>query len=113
MKRKSWCKILAQVLPERLHYAIVDEADSILIDESRNPMIISLPVAVNAENVMLADKVTTQILPSNISFFRLMSCGGSYTCMLLAVPSTLLSEFYQACSPIGLKPGHGMSALGI
>lgn len=46
-----------QVLPDQLHYAIVDEADSILIDESRNPMIISLPVAVNTTNVALTDKV--------------------------------------------------------
>lgn len=46
-----------QVLPDSLHYAIVDEADSILIDESRNPMIISLPMAVNTDNVVLIDKV--------------------------------------------------------
>ncbi|KAF5842425.1 SecA DEAD-like domain-containing protein [Dunaliella salina] len=45
------------VLPERLHFAIVDEADSILIDESRNPMIISLPLAVNTDNVVLIDKI--------------------------------------------------------
>lgn len=45
------------VLPEHLHFAIVDEADSILIDESRNPMIISLPMAVNTDNVMLIDKI--------------------------------------------------------
>jgi preprotein translocase subunit SecA len=45
------------VLPPRLHYAIIDEADSILIDESRNPMIISLPVNENAKAVKLVDKV--------------------------------------------------------
>ena len=32
------------MLPEELNYAIVDEADSILIDESRNPMILSTPL---------------------------------------------------------------------
>ncbi|KAL6754297.1 SecA DEAD-like domain-containing protein [Haematococcus lacustris] len=49
------------MLPARLHYAIVDEADSILIDESRNPMIISLPVAQNAGAVLLVDKVVRPI----------------------------------------------------
>lgn len=45
------------MLPDKLHYAIVDEADSILIDESRNPMITSLPMTVNEDNVKLTDKV--------------------------------------------------------
>lgn len=35
----------------------MDEADSILIDESRNPLIISLPLAQNERNVRLVDKV--------------------------------------------------------
>ena len=48
---------MGQVLPEKLHFAIVDEADSILIDESRNPMIISIPLAVNAGHVKLVDRV--------------------------------------------------------
>lgn len=33
-----------QAMREGLYYAVVDEADSILIDESRNPMIISQQV---------------------------------------------------------------------
>ncbi|TMC32019.1 MAG: preprotein translocase subunit SecA, partial [Chloroflexi bacterium] len=34
---------LANVVQRDLHYAIVDEADSILIDEARTPLIISSP----------------------------------------------------------------------
>ncbi len=46
-----------QMLPESLNYAIVDEADSILIDESRNPMILSQPLYDTAEYVKIEDKV--------------------------------------------------------
>ena len=34
MKRNTWCR-------EDLHYAIIDEVDSVLIDEARTPLIIS------------------------------------------------------------------------
>ena len=46
-----------QALPRRLHFAVVDEVDSVLIDESRNPMIISTSVAQNEEVVRLVDMV--------------------------------------------------------
>lgn len=46
-----------QMLPESLNYAIVDEADSILIDESRNPMILSQPLYDTAQYVVVVDKV--------------------------------------------------------
>ena len=36
-----------QMVQRKLHYAIVDEVDSILIDEARTPLIISGPVAVS------------------------------------------------------------------
>ena len=45
------------MLPERLNYALVDEVDSILIDESRNPMIISLPIPYDQKAVGQVDKV--------------------------------------------------------
>ena len=40
-------RVVQSIPPERLrhHYAIVDEVDSILIDEARTPLIISAPVA--------------------------------------------------------------------
>jgi preprotein translocase subunit SecA len=41
---------VSEQIQNGLHYAIVDEADSILIDEARTPMIISLPDANFAEH---------------------------------------------------------------
>ncbi|MCL2755594.1 MAG: preprotein translocase subunit SecA [Firmicutes bacterium] len=38
------------------YYAIVDEADSILIDESRTPLIMSMPTKDNSENYKICDK---------------------------------------------------------
>ncbi len=43
------------------HYAIVDEVDSILIDEARTPLIISGPASKREENYLLADKVAKQL----------------------------------------------------
>ncbi|NPA56084.1 MAG: preprotein translocase subunit SecA [Epsilonproteobacteria bacterium] len=42
-------------------YAIVDEVDSILIDEARTPLIISGPANRNLENYEIADKVAKQL----------------------------------------------------
>ena len=39
------------------HFAIVDEVDSILIDEARTPLIISGPTESNSEHYMLANKI--------------------------------------------------------
>jgi len=44
-----------------LQYAIVDEVDSILIDESRTPLIISGPAEQDAGKYNLADKVARQL----------------------------------------------------
>lgn len=41
--RDNMAQDLAQVVQRDLHYAIVDEVDSILIDEARTPLIISAP----------------------------------------------------------------------
>ncbi|KAI8472415.1 MAG: SecA DEAD-like domain-containing protein [Monoraphidium minutum] len=49
------------MLPESLHYAIVDEADSILIDESRNPMILSQPLYDTAAYVGAVDRVVRRL----------------------------------------------------
>jgi preprotein translocase subunit SecA len=43
------------------YYAIVDEVDSILIDEARTPLIISGPANRNLENYVIADKVAKQL----------------------------------------------------
>ncbi len=39
--RDNMAKTLAERVQKRLHYAIIDEADSVLIDEARTPLIIS------------------------------------------------------------------------
>ncbi|MCB0377353.1 MAG: preprotein translocase subunit SecA [Bdellovibrionales bacterium] len=46
-----------------LHYAIVDECDSILIDEARTPLIISGPAEDNTEVYLAMHKVAKQLKP--------------------------------------------------
>ncbi|MCJ8276565.1 MAG: preprotein translocase subunit SecA, partial [Bdellovibrionales bacterium] len=46
-----------------LHYAIVDECDSILIDEARTPLIISGPAEDNTEIYLAMHKVAKQLKP--------------------------------------------------
>jgi preprotein translocase subunit SecA len=46
-----------------LHYAIVDEVDSILIDEARTPLIISGAPEGKAEKYLLADRIARQLQP--------------------------------------------------
>ena len=43
------------------HFAIVDEVDSILIDEARTPLIISGPAETNADNYIVADKIVPKL----------------------------------------------------
>ncbi|MGM0914090.1 MAG: preprotein translocase subunit SecA [Pseudomonadota bacterium] len=46
-----------------LHYAIVDEVDSILIDEARTPLIISGAVDENTELYRVVDRLATHLVP--------------------------------------------------
>ncbi len=46
---------------KNLHYAIVDEVDSILVDEARTPLIISGPPEGKAEKFMMADRIARQL----------------------------------------------------
>jgi len=48
-----------------LHFAIVDEADSILIDEARTPLIISAPAAENPEAYYQFAKVAAKLTPED------------------------------------------------
>lgn len=48
-----------------LHFAIVDEVDSILIDEARTPLIISAPAAENPENYIQFARVASKLVPSD------------------------------------------------
>jgi preprotein translocase subunit SecA len=48
-----------------LHYAIVDEVDSILIDEARTPLIISAPASENPENYEQFARVAARLVPDD------------------------------------------------
>ncbi len=48
-----------------LHYAIVDEVDSILIDEARTPLIISAPASESAESYQLFARVMKKLTPED------------------------------------------------
>jgi preprotein translocase subunit SecA len=48
---------------KRLHYAIIDEVDSILIDEARTPLIISGPAEDDRATYMEADAVARRLKP--------------------------------------------------
>jgi preprotein translocase subunit SecA len=48
-----------------LNFAIVDEVDSILIDEARTPLIISAPVAENPESYLQFSKIAAKLEPDD------------------------------------------------
>ncbi len=52
-----------EVVQRELHYAIVDEVDSILIDEARTPLIISGPSEENTEIYYKVDRVVRKLIP--------------------------------------------------
>lgn len=51
-----------------LGFAVVDEVDSILIDESRNPMIISQPRSDNSTLVATVDGVSRVLGDMHVGF---------------------------------------------
>lgn len=56
----------AELLRQReLNFAIVDEVDSILIDEARTPLIISAPAAENPESYLQFSKVAAKLVPED------------------------------------------------
>lgn len=48
-----------------LHFAIVDEVDSILIDEARTPLIISAPASENPESYQQFAKIAAKLVPAD------------------------------------------------
>ena len=48
-----------------LHFAIVDEVDSILIDEARTPLIISAPAADNPDSYYQFAKIAAKLMPED------------------------------------------------
>ena len=59
--RDNMKRALFQCVQRELHYAIVDEVDSILIDEARTPLIISGPSEENTQVYGVADRVVRQL----------------------------------------------------
>lgn len=51
-----------------LNYAIVDEIDSILVDEARTPLIISGQISLDEKSFRLANVFTKMLLPEDIEF---------------------------------------------
>ncbi|HEV2544051.1 MAG TPA: preprotein translocase subunit SecA [Methylobacterium sp.] len=56
---------LSQMTQRGHHFAIVDEVDSILIDEARTPLIISGPVDDRSELYVAVDSIMPQLLPEH------------------------------------------------
>jgi len=59
--RDNMKRSLAQCVQRDLHFAIVDEVDSILIDEARTPLIISGPSEENTQIYGVASRVVRQL----------------------------------------------------
>ncbi len=56
---KGQSQELEQLMLRGLHFAIVDEADSVMLDEARTPLVISADVPVNSEQVELYQEALT------------------------------------------------------
>ncbi len=56
---------LAEMVQRRHHFAIVDEVDSILVDEARTPLIISGPTDDSSELYRSTDKLIVQLVPGD------------------------------------------------
>ncbi len=59
--RDNMARNIEDCVQRELNYAIVDEVDSILIDEARTPLIISGPAEESTDKYLLADKVIPQL----------------------------------------------------
>src|SRR5206468_12717301 len=55
---------LEDMVQREFNYAIVDEVDSILIDEARTPLIISGPTEDSSELYMRVDKLIPSLAPA-------------------------------------------------
>ncbi len=61
--RDNMAPSLEETVQRNLHYAIVDEVDSILIDEARTPLIISTPDAESTEKYHQFAKLAGRLIP--------------------------------------------------
>ncbi|HHI78651.1 MAG TPA: preprotein translocase subunit SecA [Planctomycetes bacterium] len=53
--------VLEDQVQKRLNYAIIDEVDSILVDEARTPLIISGPPEGDTDKYLIADRIARQL----------------------------------------------------
>lgn len=80
---------------EGFYYAVVDEADSILIDESRNPMIISQPGTQDQGLVVIVDKVGATLVLSRVD--KVLTAFYMTLKGLVSVPNVCLLFGRLAC----------------
>jgi preprotein translocase subunit SecA len=65
--RDNMARHPSQLVQRELNYAIVDEVDSILIDEARTPLIISGPAEESTELYVVANKIIVQLNENDFS----------------------------------------------
>jgi preprotein translocase subunit SecA len=63
--RDNMVREVDQLRQRKLHYAIVDEVDSILIDEARTPLIISAPSTSSGQAYQQFARIVTQLKPQH------------------------------------------------
>lgn len=63
--RDNMVREVEQLRQRQLHFAIVDEVDSILIDEARTPLIISAPSTSSAQSYQQFARIISQLKPEN------------------------------------------------
>jgi preprotein translocase subunit SecA len=63
--RDNMVREVDQLRQRKLHYAIVDEVDSILIDEARTPLIISAPSTASGQAYQQFARIVSQLKPEN------------------------------------------------
>lgn len=63
--RDNMVNDVEELRQRELHFAIVDEVDSILIDEARTPLIISAPAAENPDSYYQFAKVAAKLVPDD------------------------------------------------
>ena len=64
--RDNMVRTKADMVQRELHYAIVDEVDSILVDEARTPLIISAPAEKSTDMYKTADRFVRTLKPKII-----------------------------------------------
>jgi len=98
--RDNMASSLSEISQRPLYYAIVDEVDSILIDEARTPLIISSPAAEATEKyyqfAKIVDKLTSKtdyVLDEKLKTASLTEIGISKIERVLGLPNLYEKDF--------------------